>query len=301
MSVGLQLILSTALVAVPPGCSWAHPGANPFRGDPVRALADFDLPAPTRRKLGALMAAHQPTDAVTITRDDIVGKHRYGDLREMHRGGGRTCHGSVDRSAWSAQRREGARVYCADEACVIVPRICNNVALVTRKPDDATARDDSPIDIEPAAGPPPADSPMAPPLPAAPPLDFMAPPDILGALPGAPESPGGGGGNEPPIIGLPIGGSPTVHMPIGGEVPGCCDLGPVLPGIPPAGAPAAVPETPSWTLLVLGSVLVWRARARRRQARSRSGCACGGQGEANQAATVAASTSAMAGGFQRGA
>ena len=48
MSVGLQLILSTALVAVPPGCSWAHPGANPFRGDPVRALADFDLPAPTR-------------------------------------------------------------------------------------------------------------------------------------------------------------------------------------------------------------------------------------------------------------
>lgn len=294
MSVGLQLILSTALVAVPPGCSWAHPGANPFRGDPVRALADFDLPVPTRRKLGALMAAHRPTDIVTITRDDIVGEHRYGDLREMHNGGGRTCHGSVDRSAWSAQHRESARVYCADGACVIVPRICNNVALVSRRPDEAAVPGDSPIDIEPAAGLPPAEAPAERPSDAAPPLDFMAPPDILGALPGAPESPGGGGGNDHPIFDIPIGG-----IPIGVDVPACCDIAPIGPGMPRVGAPTPVPEAPSWTLLVLGSVLVWRARGR--QARSRSGCACGGQGEANQAATVAASTSATAAGFQRGA
>jgi len=296
MSVGLQLILSTALVAVPPGCSWAHPGANPFRGDPVRVLADFHLAAPTRRKLGALMAARRPTDVVTITRDDIVGAHRYGELREMHSGGGRTCHGSVDRSAWSAQRREGARVYCADEACVIVPRICNNVALVSRKPDGTTARDDPPIDIEPAAGPPAAGAPPESHPDAAPPLDFMAPPDIIGALPGAPDSPGGSDRDDHPIIGLPTGGIPT-----GGDVPACCALVPVGPGMPPVGAPATVAEAPGWTLLILGSVVVWRARGRGRQARSRSGCACGGQGEANQAATIAASTPEMAAGFQRGA
>ena len=95
MSMGLPLILSTTLAAAAPACSWAHPGANPFRGDPARALADFDLPRATQRLLRALMAAHRPTDVVTITRDGIAGEHGYADMREMHSGGGRVCRGSV--------------------------------------------------------------------------------------------------------------------------------------------------------------------------------------------------------------
>ena len=41
---------------MPAGCSWARPGANPYRGDPVRALADFAIPEPTRRTLRSVMA-----------------------------------------------------------------------------------------------------------------------------------------------------------------------------------------------------------------------------------------------------
>ena len=259
MSVGLHLILSTTLLAAQPGCSWAHPGANPYRGDPARALADFDLSEATRLQLRALLAAHRYTDVATITRDDIVGAHAYTDLREMHSGRGRVCHGEVDRSAWSATHRERGLVYCTAEACVIVPTVCNNVSLVSRKPDRTAALDDGPIDIEPAAGPPastPADTPSA----VAPPLDFLPPPDIVGALPVMPEAPGGGGGV--PGGGNPIGGG-------GGDI-GCCDIGTIGPGLPggggglPVSPPSAVPEAPAWTLLLAGLALVFaRLRPRR--------------------------------------
>src|ERR1700712_3740993 len=146
MSLGLELILSTSLVAVPPGCSWAHPGANPYRGDPTHVLADFQMSAATRAKLRALMRAHQVTDVAQIPRDDSVGDHGYADLREMHSGRGQVCHGNVDRSAWSATRKERGLVYCADDMCVIVPTICNNVSLVTRKPERTAELDEGPID-----------------------------------------------------------------------------------------------------------------------------------------------------------
>src|ERR1700761_8430186 len=116
MSLGLQLVMSTALVAAAPGCSWAHPGANPYRGAPVKALGDFGLPEETRRKLRDLMVAHRYTDVATITRDDIVGTHGYTDLRQMHSGHGQVCHGAVDRSAWGPTRQERGLVYCADGA-----------------------------------------------------------------------------------------------------------------------------------------------------------------------------------------
>ena len=257
MSIGLQLILSTVLVTAPPGCSWAHPGANPYRGDPVRALADFDLPEPTRQKLRVLMAAHRYTDVATITRDDIVGAHAYADLRGMHSGRGVVCHGDVDRSAWSARHRERGLVYCADDACVIVPTICNNVSLVSRKPDRVAALDDGPIDIEPAAGPPPATTPSD----IAPPLDFPPPPDIVGVLPGVPDSPGGSGGGSGfltsgnPVAGAPIGG--------GGGFACCDDTGPVIPigpGTPGSPPITAIPEAPTWTLLLAGLALLCCSR-----------------------------------------
>ena len=291
MSTGLPLNLSTALVSVAAGCSWAQPGANPYKGDPARALADFDLPEDARRKLRTMLQAHRPTEVVTITRDDIVGEHRYADLRDMHSGGGRVCHGPVDRSAWRADHRERALVYCADDACVILPTICNNISRVSRRPDE-TATEDSPLDIEPAAGPPGRSGPTASPLLTfAPPLDGLPPSDILDALPGAPGGPGDGsllppidgrpvvGGPDAgapidagPIGGVPIGGSPIVGIPIGGIVPPCCGPEPIgrgAPLMPPVPPPiASVPEPSAAWLMLAGCALLATAcrRARRNPA-----------------------------------
>jgi hypothetical protein len=254
MSLGLELILSTALVTTPAACSWAHPGANPYRGDPLRALRDFDLPESTRRKLRVLMVAHATTDVATITRDDIAGAHAYTDLREMHSGRGQVCHGAVDRSAWSPTRRERGLVYCADDACVIVPTICNNVSLVTRRPEREAALDEGPIDIEPAAGQPPTpvDTPVAEHPEALPPGDFLPMPEGGDEAPGAPAAPGGGG----PAGGWPIGDFPGGGVPIGGGAP-CCGsvpIGPGSPGGPPVTSP--VPDAPAWALLLAGMALI---------------------------------------------
>ncbi len=259
MSLGLHLILSTTLVAAPPGCSWAHPGANPYRGDPVAALTDFDLPESTREKLRAMMRVHATTDVAIITRDDMVGDAGgYTDLREMHSGHGQVCHGNVDRTAWSATRRERGLVYCAGDACVIVPTICNNVSLVTRKPDQGAVLDDTPIDIEPAAGPKPApqDAPSAGP-PTDVPLDFLPTPGSLGGggvTPVAPPEDGGG----PPGGDSPGGGG---GVPIGGSNPPCCDTTPIGPGglgRPPVTPP--VPEAPTALLLLAGLAALWPLR-----------------------------------------
>ena len=250
MSLGLELILSTTLVAGPPACSWAHPGANPYRGDPMTALADFDLPEATRGKLREMMRAHRPTDIAAITRDDIVGDAgAYADLREMHSGHGHVCHGNVDRSAWSASRRERALVYCAGDACVIVPTICNNVSLVTRKPDRDAMLDETPIDIEPAAGPKPELHDAT--LPPAPPLDFLPPAAVPGGGDGTPAAPPGDGGG---------GGEPG-----GGGNPPCCDtlpIGPGSPGVPPVTPASPVPETPAALLLLAALAALWPRRRR---------------------------------------
>jgi len=262
MSLGLQLILSTSLVTSTAACSWAHPGANPYRGDPVRALADFDLPAATRAKLRALMSAHRHTDVAIITRDDIVGDHGYFDLRQMHSGHGKVCHGDVDRSAWSAMRRERGLVYCADDACVLVPIICNNVSLVSRKPEQPAALDDSPIDISPAAGPP-ADVParVSPDVGV---MDFLPAPTIDGALPALSDTPGvaAGGGSGVGSGGIDF---PVAGYPIGGGVLPCCDSGPVVPTAPASPPPVlVVPEMPaSWLMLAgLAAIALLRRRPR---------------------------------------
>jgi MYXO-CTERM domain-containing protein len=277
MSLGLELILSTAMVAAPAGCSWAHPGANPYRGEPARALADFDMPSATRHRLREMMAAHRYTDVATITRDDITGAHGYTDLREMHSGRGIVCHGAVDRTAWSATRRERGLVYCADDVCVIVPTICNNVSLVSRKPDDVAALDDSPIDIEPAAGPRPVptETPLAASADDTPLRDFLPAPTDVGVIAVVADAPAGGGDGSPgngfPAAGSPIGG--------GGGI-ACCVIGPVFPGGPGSpggpgtpgtpGAPvgplpppiSAIPEAPTWALLLGGLALIGVLRRR---------------------------------------
>ena len=273
--MGMNLIMTTvAATAVASGCSWAHPGANPYRGEPPSALADFAMSEETRRKLRDLMKAHRYTDVVTITRDGIVGQHGYVDLREMHSGHGQVCHGDVDRSAWTPTHEERGLVYCVGETCVIVPTICNNVSLVTRKPEDAPllGAADEPIDINPAAGPPPAvpDVVVAQ-GPDSVPLDFIAPATPT-TTPDAP--PGGGGGGAGGFPGSPIGGGggggggggfPT--SPGGGGGSPCCDTGPTGPGgpgVPPVVTPTSpVPEAPAWALLLTGMALIATRRWRR--------------------------------------
>ena len=265
--MGLNLIMATAMAAaLAGGCSWAHPGANPYRGDPPAALADFAMPEETRRQLHAQMAAHRYTDVVTITRDGIVGQRQYGDLREMHSGHGQVCHGGVDRSAWSAKHEERGLVYCVGETCVIVPTVCNNVSLVTRKPDEASVLEgeDESIDISPAAGPPATQDAVVAQGPDSGPLDFIVPDAPLVA----PDSPAGGGIVGTP--GFPIdGGDGGIPTSPGGGSP-CCGTGPTGPagptgpGVPPVIAPASpVPEAPAWTLLLAGLAAV-RTLGRRR-------------------------------------
>ena len=302
MSVGLQLILSTALVAVPSGCSWAHPGANPYRGDPTHALADFAMPDETRDKLRAMMRTHRYTDVAQISRDDIVGEHGYADLREMHSGRGQVCHGAVDRSAWSATRKERGLVYCADDVCVIVPTICNNVSLVTRKPKHEAVLDDTPIDIEPAAGPrpAPADAPTTSPQDAIAAGDFLpAGGEAVPAAPGVPGDGGSGGGSPGggfPGGGFPIGGGGIGSGSGSGGGGGGGGGGPTGPAVPPT---SPVPEAPTWALLLSGLAAL-AAALRQRQARSRNGCAWAGHGEAKNASTIAASTPSSEAGFHRG-
>ena len=262
MSPGLQIVLSTVIATTPSACSWAHPGANPYRGDPTHALADFDMPAATRRQLRGLMAAHHYTDVVTITRGDIVGTDGYADLREMHSGGGQVCHGSVDRSAWSPDRRERGLVYCVGDMCVIVPTICNNVSLVTRKPVPEEAPDDSPIDISPSAGPPPppADTPTTPSSDAAPTIEFI-PTTEGGDTPGTPGGAEEGGAS-------PGGGAPGGGFPGSGGFPGgapCCGTGPIGPGSPVIPPISPVPELPAGGLLLAGLATIAALRACRRQ------------------------------------
>jgi uncharacterized membrane protein YgcG len=266
--MGIDLIMAAVMAAAAgSGCSWAHPGANPYRGQPPAALADFPMPEQTRRQLRALMAAQRYTDVVTITRDGIAGQRHYDDLREMHSGHGQLCHGRVDRSAWSATHEERGLVYCVDDTCVIVPTVCNNVSLVTRKPEEGPlqAGADEPIDIAPAAGPPPAPAPADAQVAQA---AESGPLDFISTLPDTPGGGGGGGGGGPglPGGGGPIGGGGGGGGGGGAEFP-CCGPGPVGPGgpvTPPVTPASPVPEAPTWALLLAGIAAL---AARRRQAR----------------------------------
>ena len=228
----------TAVIAASSSCSWAHPGANPYRGDPVAVLADFAMPEETRRQLRALMVAHRYTDIATITRDDIVGGERYGDLRDMHSGRGQTCHGAVDRSEWSDQLKELGLVYCVGETCVIVPTVCNNVSLVTRLTDkpEPLAKDDGPIDISPSAGPLP---------PLVTPAEFAEDDGPIDISPSAgPLSPLGE--PTPEEDGTPA--YPHLFPPYTGGGGGSGD-----PQVPPV---SAVPEAPVSALMFAGLALI---------------------------------------------
>lgn len=128
------MLATTVLVAsIVSTCSWDNPGANPYRGSVPEAVQHYtQIPKATRDKLQARMERRKYDEIATIHGDRISGKHEYEDLRSMHFGQNKICT-TVSRTKWKSDAIERGLVYCEDGHCLIVPTVCNNVSIVTRK------------------------------------------------------------------------------------------------------------------------------------------------------------------------
>lgn len=264
----LAAIALAASGATLPQCSWDRPGVNPFMGDVVAAVDRYkDIPAATRAKLKERMQQRSYDEMVTITRDEIQGKGRYGSsIRDMHFGQGSVC-GSVTRAGWTDKMQERGLVYCEDGHCILVPTVCRNVSRITRTQAPQASAPAAAGNVASAARE--GEDPQA--------LLEMEPTGAGVAGGGAPSS-------EPTfsqIAGVtPPSGSiltPTTSVP--GGTPGIGGGGGLVPpmggldGIPPLPpgtvVPPPVPEPGTWAMMVLGlGALGWVAR--RRQAKSPS-------------------------------
>lgn len=130
----MSLLLASAAMtaaAMMPACSWNAPGRHPYRGTAMEAVSRYvDIPAATRHRLAAKIAAGSADDDVIISRDAIEGRSSYDPaITGMHFGRRTVCE-RVTRERWPATAREPAKVYCADGHCLIVPRICGNISRV---------------------------------------------------------------------------------------------------------------------------------------------------------------------------
>lgn len=226
-----------ATVAFVAACSWNAPGHNPYSGKPADAVARYtDIPAAPRARLVARVKQHQYDDFADITRDSIVGKHAYTDLRQMHFGNVKVC-GKPDRSRWTDKMIERGMVYCEDGHCVIVPTVCNNVSRVTRL---------KAIELpKPIALVPEIQS-----------LDLL-PEDQSELLFDPP-----GAGNRNPFMGgyaVPRAEAPNWVEPAPAPWPQWQPVPWVLPPVIPA-----VPEPSTWMLALLGvGLAAWAARGKR--------------------------------------
>ena len=128
------LLAATLAAAVQPTCSWDNPGHNPYTGGSAAAIDRYtDIPQAVRITLKQRMTAGEADDQVKITRDAISGKSDYDpQIRDMHFGHASMC-ATVTRQKWAETRVEPAAVYCVDQHCILVPRICGNVSRITRK------------------------------------------------------------------------------------------------------------------------------------------------------------------------
>ncbi|MQA36613.1 MHFG family PEP-CTERM protein [Rugamonas aquatica] len=134
MSILFAVTLAAAST-VQPSCSWDHPGVNPYTGKTAAAIDRYtDIPAAVRSTLKRRMEEGQSDDKVIITRDGISGKSQYDPaIRDMHFGAASVC-ATVTRSKWAEQRQEPGAVYCVDQHCILVPKICGNVSRINRAP-----------------------------------------------------------------------------------------------------------------------------------------------------------------------
>ena len=243
-------------------CSWDRPGVNPFMGDVVAAVDRYeDIPPDVRARLKARMVARTYEDVVTIRRDSIQGKARYGtNIRDMHFGTHQVCR-TVTRSAWGAEMQERGLVYCEGGDCILVPTVCRNVSRITRAqvaPPHAVA-DVPALDLVPLT---PAGPSLAGPVP-----ELPTGPLILDAPASASQTGTAGGSFAAGSIGGAQGFSAT-----NGELSGAGSG--ASPGIHPSSALsdvqlsaplAPIPEPEIWGLFLIGLCAlgaVTRARAR---------------------------------------
>ena len=263
---------STSSARVIESCDWNRPGHDPYTGDVANAVDRYpDLPSDVRERLRTRMAARQYDDVVTIERDRIVGKARYGStIRDMHFGANKVCH-TVSRSGWRPGMEEAGLVYCDSGQCILVPTVCRNVSRITRaevSPDSAIG------DVPPlAALPPTADATSVPLAKVAPialldsPPSFDGrtnPPDVIeggtGGFPGSPGYPGG------PIGGGGGGGGGTGGGGGGGGTGGGTDNPPGGGGPNPPPPVTPVPEPETYALMLAGLVAIAALRRRTRKA-----------------------------------
>ena len=251
---------------VVPTCDWDRPGHNPFMGDVVAAVDRYqDIPADVRERLKARMVKRSYDDVVTIRRDSIEGKARYGTtIRDMHFGSSQICR-SVTRTAWSPQMQERGLVYCDGGDCILVPTVCRNVSRIARA---QVAHEKAEGDGPPLAVMPALPDEVVPGAKADLPSGLAgmdAKPALSGSLDNevasfaAAAAVGGGpGGGLYPGIGGQGGGSSAAGSP--GVGAAAAASGTELPG-----SVAAVPEPETWCLL-MGGLAALAAASRRRRA-----------------------------------
>lgn len=276
---------TTGALATLPSCSWNQPGHDPFMGDVVAAVDRYqDIPAPVRARLKARMAVRAYDEIVSIRRDGIEGRARYGaEIRDMHFGAGQVC-GTVNRASWTTAAQERGLVYCEADHCILVPTVCRNVSRITRlapapeqppgevaagaggkggtggETGDVAAAAAGPVPESAGAGTAPA-LPLTP-GPAAAPGSWIAAigvGEVQAALPGSDND---SGGNAWPLQAHYAPGSGTPMSDSGGL--------PWRPSLPTGldtgqgpGPITAVPEPGTWALMFGGLALVaWRRRRR---------------------------------------
>jgi hypothetical protein len=118
-------------------CSWDNPGANPYNGYKFLAILNHpDLTTKQQLFLATTYLTSKPNDVAVITANHVASSSQdytyKNDISGMNFGNSLLCK-SVSRS-WDSKHKELADVWChaaAGSKCVIVPRVCNNVSVIT--------------------------------------------------------------------------------------------------------------------------------------------------------------------------